>query len=549
MKKIIISIVSLFTLLLLVNCQNDDFSFGSLEAPSNLNVVVEIIGETTATPEGDGSGLVKFSSVAENAISYKYVFSDGTSQNSPSGVFEKRFTQPGIHTYTVTIIASGKGGISTNTSLEVTVLSTFEDAEAVQLLTGGSNKKWYVAAAEPGHLGVGPNNSDATVNYYPNYYQAAAFEKAGAGSSSCLYDNVLTFSLDGGQLKFSLDNGGRTFFNSSFLTVGGGSGNEDTCYDYATTGLKTVTLSPSESVITKNPDHLTQTRGTMLNFTDNGFMGYYMGQSSYEIISITANRMVVRGLQGNDSGLAWYQIFTTTPPTQTPDVDFTTLVWSDDFNVDGAPDASKWAYDLGTGDNGWGNGEAQSYTSSSNNVSVQGGNLKITAIKTGSNYSSARLKTEGLFDFTYGKMEVRAKLPIGGGTWPAIWMLGADYATNAWPACGEIDVMEHKGNEPNVIHSTLHFPGNSGGNPITKTTTISNASSAFHIYKVIWSQAKIQFYVDDVLFHSFANSSTVPFNKDFFIILNLAMGGTFGGTIDPAFTQASMEIDYVKVYQ
>jgi len=549
MKKIIISTVCLFALLLLVNCQDDNFSFGTLAAPSNLSTTVAIIGATTAAPEGDGSGLVKFSSVAENTISYKYVFSDGTSQNSPSGVFEKRFTQPGVHTYTVTIIASGKGGVTSNTTLDVTVLSTFEDAEALQFLTGGTAKKWYVAAAEPGHLGVGPNNSDATVNYYPNYYQAAAFEKAGAGSSSCLYDNVLTFSLAGDQLVYNLDNGGRTFFNSSFLSVGGGSGNQDTCYDYTATGTKTVTLSPSESVITRNPDRLTQTRGTMLNFSDGGFMGYYMGQSSYEILSITANRMVVRGLQGNDSGLAWYQIFTTTKPVQTSAVDYTTLLWSDEFDVAGAPDASKWSYDLGTGDNGWGNGEAQSYTSSATNVSVAGGNLKITAIKTGSGYSSARLKTEGLFDFTFGKVEVRAKLPVGGGTWPAIWMLGADYATNTWPGCGEIDIMEHKGNEPNVIHSTLHFPGNSGGNPITKTTTIANASSAFHVYKVIWSAATIQFYVDDVMFHSFANSSTLPFDKDFFLILNVAMGGTFGGAIDSAFTQSSMEVDYVRVYQ
>jgi hypothetical protein len=296
MKKILINIVSLLALLLMVNCQEDNFSFGSLDSPKNLEVTAEIIGKTTEFPNGDGSGKIKFISSADNTISYKYVFSDGTSENAPNGIFEKRFTKPGLNTYTVTVIASGKGGISTNTTLEVTVLSNFEDAEAVQFLTGGTSKKWYWSASETGHLGVGPNNNDVTENYYAKYYQAAAFEKAGSPNSSCLYDNELTFSLEGGQLMYGLSNGGRTFFNAAFLNVGGGSGSEDLCLDYATTGQKTVTLSPSESVVTTNPEHATQTRGTMLNIADGGFMGYYIGQSSYEILSITANRMVVRAV-------------------------------------------------------------------------------------------------------------------------------------------------------------------------------------------------------------------------------------------------------------
>jgi hypothetical protein len=547
MKKILINIVSLLALLLMVNCQEDNFSFGSLDSPKNLEVTAEIIGKTTEFPNGDGSGKIKFISSADNTISYKYVFSDGTSENAPNGIFEKRFTKPGLNTYTVTVIASGKGGISTNTTLEVTVLSNFEDAEAVQFLTGGTSKKWYWSASETGHLGVGPNNNDVTENYYAKYYQAAAFEKAGSPNSSCLYDNELTFSLEGGQLMYGLSNGGRTFFNAAFLNVGGGSGSEDLCLDYATTGQKTVTLSPSESVVTTNPEHATQTRGTMLNIADGGFMGYYIGQSSYEILSITANRMVVRAVMGGNSALAWYHIFTTTPPNQTPDTDYTNLVWSDEFNTDGAPDPTKWVYDLGAG--GWGNSEAQTYTNSANNVIVQGGNLKITAKKEGSGYTSTRLKTDGKYKFTYGKIEFRAKLPLGGGTWPAVWSLGSDYATNSWPACGEIDFMEHRGNTPNVIHGTLHYPGHSGGNPNTGTTTITNASSEFHVYKTVWSATSVKFYIDDNLYHSFANDNTVPFNKDFFLILNVAMGGTFGGTIDPTFTQSSMEVDYIRVYQ
>ena len=552
-KKIIINIVSLFAILLAVSCQKDDYAFGDLSAPSNLKVTAEIVGKTTAAPNGDGSGLVKLSATADNAISFKYVFSDGTSENAPSGAFTKRFTKTGLNTYTVTVIATGKGGVATNMTMDVTVISNFSDPEAVQFLTGGTSKKWYWSASEAGHLGVGQNDGDATKNYYGNYYLAAPFEKAGSPASSCLYENILTFSVEGDQLKFQLDNGGSTFFNTDFVAVGGGVGNgSDACLAYNAGGLKTVSLSPSESVVMANANHATQTRGTTMNFSDGGFMGYYIGQSSYEILSITANRMVVRAVMGGNPALAWYHIFTTTKPVQNQVTDYTKLVFSDEFNTDGAPDATKWGFDLGRGDNGWGNSEKQNYTNAAANVVVQGGNLKITAKKEasgGADYSSARLKSENKFEFTYGKVEVRAKLPIGAGTWPAIWMLGENYATNAWPACGEIDIMEHVGNSQNLIHGTLHYPGRSGGNANTGSKTIANVSTEFHVYKTIWSPASIKIYVDDELIHSVANDASLPFNKDFFLILNVAMGGSFGGNIDAAFTQSSMEIDYVRVYQ
>lgn len=549
MKKINTYFLLIATLVFALSCQEDDKVFGDISAPTNLQIQAVIQGQDALNPYGDGSGIVTFTSTANNAISYKYIFSDGTSQNSPNGVFEKRFTQTGINIYTVTVLASGKGGLISNATIDVEVKSDFTDDEAVQFLTGGTHKNWYWSASEPGHLGVGPNNSDATQNYYPHYYQAAPWEKAGSPESSCLYENVLKFSLDAGQLKYELDNGGSTFFNAAFNSVTGATSPSDGCYAYNTSGLKTVTLSPSESVVVAN-NVPNQTRGTMLNFSDNGFMGYYIGQSSYEIISITENRMVVRAVMGGNPALAWYHTFTTIQPVQDPVTDFTNLVWSDEFNTDGAPDSSKWGYDLGAG--GWGNGEAQYYTNSANNVIVQGGNLKITAKAetfSGSNYTSARLKSENKFEFTYGKVEVRAKLPSGGGTWPAIWMLGQNYATNTWPACGEIDIMEHKGNEQNKIYGTLHYPGNSGGNGNGNSTTIANASTEFHVYKTVWTASSVKLYVDDVLFHTVINNGTLPFNADFFLILNVAMGGTFGGAISPAFLQSSMEIDYVRVYQ
>jgi beta-glucanase (GH16 family) len=538
----------------MTGCQKDDFEFGSIDTPTNIQVTAEIVGKTATNPNGDGSGIVKFVATADNAVSYKYVYNDGTSDNAPNGKITKRFAKTGVNTYTVTVVASGKGGVVSNTTIDVQVRSDFSDDQAVQLLTGGTSKKWYWAAAEAGHLGVGQNDGDATKNFYGNYYQAGAFEKAASPTSSCLYDNVLTFSVDAGQLKYQLNNGGATFFNAAFASVAGGSSPDDACLSYNTGGIKIVSLSPSESVVTKNPKHAEQTRGTMLNFSDGGFMGYYIGQSSYEILSITANRMVVRAVMGGNPALAWYHTFTTSPPNQNPDpgVDYTNLIWSDEFNIDGAPDPAKWNYDLGQGTNGWGNNEKQNYTNAATNVIVQGGNLKITAKKEasgGAAYSSTRLKTDAKFKFKYGKIEIRAKLPTGAGTWPAIWMLGQNYATNPWPACGEIDIMEHVGNNQNVILSTLHYPGHSGGNGNSGSKTIPNVSTEFHVYKAIWSPTLVVTYVDDVVIHSVPNDSSLPFNSDFFLILNVAMGGNLGGNIDPAFTQSSMEIDYVKVYQ
>lgn len=227
-----------------------------------------------------------------------------------------------------------------------------------------------------------------------------------------------------------------------------------------------------------------------------------------------------------------------------------TLIWSDEFNKDGDPDSSKWGYDLGA--SGWGNQELEYYTNRRENSIVEGGVLKINAIKEnykGSNYTSARLLSKGKFSFTYGKVEVRAKLPAGAGTWPAIWMLGSNSDTINWPTCGEIDIMEHRGIELNKIFSTFHYPGHSGGNADGNTKVISNATTEFHIYSMEWSATSIKIYVDDQLVHSLANSESVPFNHDFFFILNVAMGGGFGGAVDPAFTNATMEVDYVRVYK
>ena len=229
-----------------------------------------------------------------------------------------------------------------------------------------------------------------------------------------------------------------------------------------------------------------------------------------------------------------------------------TLFWSEEFDKDGAPDPTKWGYDLGTGSNGWGNSELEYYTNRPENAIVQGGFLKINAIRenySGSAFTSARLLTKDKFAFKYGKVEVRAKLPAGVGTWPAIWMLGSDIATASWPACGEIDIMEHLGRDLNKIYGTLHYPGHFGGSADGSTTMIANATTEFHIYSLEWTASTIKIFVDGQLFHTTVNYSGIPFNHDFFFILNIAMGGGFGGAVDATFTNATMEVDYIRVYK
>ena len=229
-----------------------------------------------------------------------------------------------------------------------------------------------------------------------------------------------------------------------------------------------------------------------------------------------------------------------------------TLVWSDEFDVPGSPDPAKWGFDIGTGSGGWGNNELEYYTNRQTNAVISNGTLKIIARKeiyNGNSYTSARILSNSLYSFKYGKIDVRAKVPAGTGTWPAIWMLGNNVATVGWPACGEIDIMEQSGSQKSTIYGTMHYPTQAGQYGDGATTTISNASSAFHVYTALWTPSSIKLSVDSVVYYTLPNSPGLPFNQPFFIILNVAMGGNFGGTVDPAFAVDSMEVDYVRVYK
>lgn len=238
---------------------------------------------------------------------------------------------------------------------------------------------------------------------------------------------------------------------------------------------------------------------------------------------------------------------------------YTTLIWSDEFNADGGLSSEKWTYELGDGCPnlcGWGNQEAQFYTDRSQNVTTAGGTLKIVAQKEnykGRRFTSARIKTQDKFEFTYGRVEVRAKLPKGKGVWPAIWMLGANIDEVGWPLCGEIDIMEYVGNQPNIVHGSIHNPSSHGNTVNTKKIKIDDLTAGFHVYEMIWETDKIQFVMDGNPFYTYApaqkNMSTWPFDKDQYLLINLAMGGGFGGKIDPSFESATLEIDYIRVYQ
>ena len=214
-----------------------------------------------------------------------------------------------------------------------------------------------------------------------------------------------------------------------------------------------------------------------------------------------------------------------------------------------------WNYELGDGCPslcGWGNNERQIYTKK--NVAVSDGNLIITATKNGSLYESGRITTKKKIEFQYGTIEVRAKLAKGHGLWPAIWMLGNDIDNNKWPGCGEIDIMEYVGKEPSTIHTSLHTPDSYGETVNTKVSVIQNIEDGFHTYKANWTKDSITFYIDGTEVYSFSpndkNDKTWPFDKPFYVLINMAIGGNFGGPdVDDSIFPREFMIDYVKIYK
>ncbi len=232
------------------------------------------------------------------------------------------------------------------------------------------------------------------------------------------------------------------------------------------------------------------------------------------------------------------------------------LLWHDEFDGS-AIDTSNWTYDLGGG--GWGNGEMQTYTNAPDNARVENGLLVIEARKEdngqgGFKFTSARLKTQGLQTFKYGRIEARIKVPAGKGFWPAFWMLGGNFPTVGWPDCGEIDIMEYVGREPDLIIGTMHGPGYSGAVGLSKWLRPGfNIADDFHTYAIEWDTNQISWFFDGQKYSTYTRedvgSRPWAFDQPFFIILNLAIGGTLGGLVTPD-TQFPSQylVDYVRVY-
>ena len=269
-----------------------------------------------------------------------------------------------------------------------------------------------------------------------------------------------------------------------------------------------------------------------------------------------------------------------TPNTPTQSYTFNNeLVWSDEFDQDGPVSQDKWNVETIPPNNGsWWNGELQFYTDKEDNIRVEEGLLKITAkyeSYEGKNYTSARINTQDKFEFTYGRVEMRAKLPNWEGMWPAFWLLGANIDEIGWPNCGELDILEHgdyvkdsTSNDPGLISSAVHY----GPQDYSRQTTnvpgkiffdtgqerfirsekiIEKPFEEYHTYSMQWSPDKIQFFIDEEMHLEFPmQSQHSPFDKPFFLLLNLAVGGHWtDGYVASGFTEATYEIDYVRVYQ
>lgn len=256
-----------------------------------------------------------------------------------------------------------------------------------------------------------------------------------------------------------------------------------------------------------------------------------------------------------------------TPPASTPSASTPLerpanylMVWSDEFNTNGLPDPAKWDEDTSVNKTGWYNHELQYYSRQRpENAQVQDGTLRITARKEslssmpdwgGQAYTSSRMLTRGKADWTYGFFEIRAKLPCGKGTWPAIWMLGSK---GQWPADGELDIMEQVGSNPSRVFSTVHRSAGFGGNGSGSDFQVADACTAFHTYQMLWTPDAIKFGMDGTLNHTYTNPKTGydawPFDNPQYLLLNIAIGGDLGGPVDDSIFPVTMEVDYVRVWQ
>lgn len=382
----------------------------------------------------------------------------------------------------------------------------------------------------------------------PTPYSNDWFVSPAGGLQAAQYDDQYTFQADG---SFIMDYGGSiidAFYDYSEQPYSCSSAEMNFLPGGGTSGEDAFELVPSECAC------------PFVGVTDAGMV--------YDIVSLTETTLVLHA-QGDNAncqpaGLYFTLTFSKVfdfdedgsgypAPESYPGMD---LVWSDEFDGD-AINLNNWTYDLGA--SGWGNNEWQNYTNSSLNSSVQDGFLSITAREeTGGGYTSARLKTQGLQTFQFGRIDVRAKLPQGQGIWPAIWMLGENINSVNWPACGEIDIMELVGHEPSTIHGTAHWGSNWSVHQYSGSSIglagEQTFSDAFHLFSIVWEQDQITWLMDDQPYYTISpanmNGQSYPFNSSFFFLLNVAVGGNWPGYPDAStsFPQ-TMTIDCVRVFQ
>ena len=497
--------------------------------PSDLNYTVQIQG-SNSNESGDGTGRVNFTASATNAVKYSFRFGDGATKESSTGSVEHTYTKIGTHQYNTRVLAysSTNDYISSDKSISVLV-SPESDQELVKLLAGDSEKTWKINAAFDAHFANGSSD-----HRYPSYFEAEAFSKNNAG----FYDDEYTFNING---TYTHKTNGDVYGKASHLKNDFG----DTGQSQNADGEieKYVKANYSDSYFVYKSDN-----ENMLEFLSQSFIGFYVGEKKFTIECHDGNNLLLRTVDNNST--AWYVWLTDQQVSTTPSKDiFNDLVWSDEFSYNGKLDSDKWVYEIR---DQWYNEELQATTDRLDNIVVENGVLKIIAKResyNGKQFTSGRVKTNKKFDFTYGRVDIRAKLPGKKGTWPALWLLGSNYDQIDWPKCGELDIMEHAGNRLNKIQATAHHPDNYGSGDGGKTNAYNDVSTEFHIYSVVWTEKAITFLIEDEPFHIVGNACSLPYNWNFFVIVNIAMGGTFGGNVPSDFSSDIIEVDYVRVYQ
>ena len=543
MKTIYKSIFYLLIILGMNGCQEDEPKLETLLVPTNLEINAQVFD--------DESGNVTVTTTADNALTIHVIFKENAEPVvvGPGEPAQYQYIRSGDYAQIVTVIAYGPGGIASSKTISIDLsVRLIIDPDILRKIGGDGSKRWVWNKEEEGHWGA-----DAAFNDENNGYKAPPNTL-----NPCAYDDVLIFGYDANDnytYQMELGENNETlvgwadvqyFFPNSTPTQ-----YVDECHDITNTNPKIET--DTGFLIFRGED------GELYLQVENSTLSFWSGAQVYKILELTDDLLSVRGDHKpilEDIEIAYYHEFRPEDYDPTQDDDFTELVWQDEFDTDGAPDVEKWNYDIGKGSNGWGNNESQYYTDRTDNVTVSDGTLKITAKKEsceGAEYTSARMKTQDKYDFTYGRVDVKAKLAGGGGTWPAIWMLGSNISTVGWPKCGEMDIIEYVGNNPGTVQSAIHTPSSSGNTVNLKSSPITNETSEFHIYSVIWSGDQISFLIDNERFYTYKpatlDQSTWPFDASQFLILNVAMGGNLGGSIDPDFNESVMEIDYVRVYQ